>query len=93
MAITLPLEFAFSARVYRRPRRLVRALVVPVLLFTALDMAAVAAGDWSYSPRYVTGWHLPMGLPFEELLFFIVVPLCGLLTYEAVRRATRRHDG
>jgi len=29
-----------------------------------------------------------LGLPVEEWLFFLVVPLCGLLTYEAfgVRR-------
>ena len=26
----------------------------------------------------------PLGIPIEELLFFIVIPLCGLLTYNAV---------
>jgi hypothetical protein len=25
-------------------------------------------------------------MPIEELVFFIVVPICGLLTYEAVGR-------
>ena len=25
-------------------------------------------------------------LPLEELLFFLVVPVCGILTFEAVRR-------
>jgi hypothetical protein len=34
----------------------------------------------------VTGWELPFGLPLEELLFFVVIPLCALLSYEAVRR-------
>jgi hypothetical protein len=27
---------------------------------------------------------LVFGIPIEELIFFIVVPICGLLTYEAV---------
>jgi hypothetical protein len=27
---------------------------------------------------------LIFGMPIEELVFFIVVPICGLLTYEAV---------
>jgi len=26
-----------------------------------------------------------LGLPVEELLFFLVIPLVGLLSYEAVR--------
>ena len=33
---------------------------------------------------YITGLALPLSLPFEELLFFLVIPFCGLLTYDAV---------
>jgi hypothetical protein len=29
-------------------------------------------------------------MPIEELVFFIVVPICGLLTYEAVGQVLRR---
>jgi hypothetical protein len=29
-------------------------------------------------------------MPIEELVFFIVVPICGLLTYEAVGHVLRR---
>ena len=29
-------------------------------------------------------------LPVEELVFFVVIPICGLLTYEAVRRILHR---
>ena len=28
--------------------------------------------------------HLPFAVPIEEVLFFIVIPICGLLTYSAV---------
>jgi lycopene cyclase domain-containing protein len=90
--ITLPLEFVFGARVWRRPRRLLVALVPVVLLFSIWDIVAIARDHWSYSDRYTTGWLLPGGLPVEELAFFIVVPVCGLLTLEAVRRILERSD-
>ena len=42
--------------------------------------------QWTFAPRYVTGWELPGDLPVEEVVFFVVIPICGLLTLEAVRR-------
>ncbi len=93
MVVTLPLEFVFAARVYRRWQRTVRALAWPVAVFTAWDAVAVLRGDWSFNPRFVTGWQLPMGLPVEEVLFFVVVPLCALLTYESVREVLGRRRG
>jgi lycopene cyclase domain-containing protein len=98
VALTLPLELAFRARVYRRPRRLLAALAVPVLLFVVWDMVAIARGHWDYNPQYVTGWTIPPNLPVEELVFFVVIPICALLTYEAVgwilgrRRSADRPD-
>jgi len=85
-AITLPLEFVFRARIYRRPRRLVRAMWIPVLLYVVWDLIAIAREHWSFNPRYVTGWEVPGGLPVEELAFFLVIPVCALLTFEASRR-------
>src|SRR5688572_25784854 len=83
--ITLPLELVFGARVWRRPRRLLAALWLPVVVFVVWDVAAIARDHWSYSQRYTTGWMLPFSFPVEELVFFLVIPVCGLLTLEAVR--------
>jgi lycopene beta-cyclase len=99
LAVTLPLELVIGARVYRRPGRLVRAVAPAVAVFAAWDVVAIDRGHWRYNPRYVTGWELPGALPVEELAFFVVIPLCALLTYEAVtvvlaaarRRAARAH--
>ena len=85
-ALTLPLEFVFRARIYRRPTRVLRAMWLPVLLFVAWDLVAIARDHWTFAERYVTGWALPGGLPVEELAFFVVIPLCALLTFEASRR-------
>jgi lycopene cyclase domain-containing protein len=81
--ITVPLELA-GARVYRRPRRWLVALAPIVAVLLVWDVAAIAAGVWDYNPAYLIGVTLPFGVPVEELLFFLVVPTCGLLTYEAV---------
>ena len=45
---------------------------------------------WTYNPRYITGITIGFGIPLEELLFFIVIPLCGLLTYNAVTAMLNR---
>lgn len=90
LAITLPLEFVFRARVYRRPTRLLRALALPVAVFVVWDLLAIARGHWTFTARYVTGWNLPGDLPIEELTFFFVIPICALLTFEASRRTLGR---
>ncbi len=90
LVITLPLEFLFGARVWRRPRRLVAAMGIPLAVFVVWDVIAIARDHWTYSPKYVTGWNLPFALPVEELAFFLVIPICSLLTLEAVRRVLGR---
>jgi lycopene beta-cyclase len=90
LVVTLPLEFVFGARVWRQPRRLLFALVPTVIVFAVWDIAAIARDHWSFNSRYVTGRRLPGNLPVEELAFFVVIPICGLLTLEAVRRILER---
>ncbi|MEU7790454.1 lycopene cyclase domain-containing protein [Amycolatopsis sp. NPDC049159] len=85
VVVTLPLELA-GARVYRRPGRLARAVLPVALVFLLWDAAAIAAGVWDFDPAFVTGVRAPFGIPLEEVLFFVVVPVCGVLTYEAVGR-------
>ncbi len=86
LLITLPLEFVLGARVWRQPRRLLTALAPTVVIFVAWDIFAISREHWDYNPRYVTGWRLPGNLPIEELVFFVVIPIASLLTYEAVGR-------
>ena len=84
LLITLPLEFVFSAKVYRRPKLLLAAMVPVVIVYSVWDIVGIWRGHWSYNPDYVTGIQLPLRMPVEELVFFVVIPICGLLTYEAV---------
>ncbi|WP_103342078.1 lycopene cyclase domain-containing protein [Amycolatopsis sp. CA-126428] len=81
--VTLPIELA-GARVYRRPGRLVRAVLPVAAVFLVWDALAIAAGVWHFDPAFVTGLRTPFGIPLEEVLFFAVIPVCGVLTYEGV---------
>lgn len=82
LLLTLPLEF-FGDGVYRQPVRLLRAMAPVVAVFLIWDAIAIVLDVWHYNPDYVSGINVPF-MPLEELLFFIVIPLCGLLTYNAV---------
>jgi lycopene cyclase domain-containing protein len=98
LLVTLPLEFVLGARVYRRFRAVLWALVPVVVVFSIWDVAGILRDHWSYNAHFVSGVQLGFGMPLEELVFFLVIPICGLLTYEAVgstlgrvRRLRDRH--
>jgi lycopene cyclase domain-containing protein len=84
------LEPVLRVGVLRQWRRLLLTLVPVVLVFGGWDVAAIAAHHWSYDRAQTTGVLLPGRLPLEELLFFVVVPLCAILGFEAVRKRLGR---
>jgi lycopene cyclase domain-containing protein len=83
---TLPLEVVLGARVYRQLRRLALTLLCTAPVFVAWDLYATHAGHWDFDPEQTLGPSIA-GLPVEELLFFVVVPVCSVLALEAVRTA------
>ena len=89
LAITAPLDL-FGPGVYRQWRRLVRAVLPVAAAFVVWDEVAVAAHVWTYNPAYITGLNIPVRVPIEEVLFFLVIPTCGLLTYNAVNTVLDR---
>jgi lycopene cyclase domain-containing protein len=79
------LEPILRVGVLRQWRRLLLTLLPVVVVFTAWDLAAIAAGYWTFDAAQTTGVLLPGRLPLEEVLFFVVVPVCAVLGFEAVR--------
>jgi lycopene beta-cyclase len=92
LTLTLPLELVLGARVYRRPGRLLATLGLVMVPFVVWDVIAIARGHWDFAERYTTGWVVPGSVPVEEIAFFAVIPICALLTHEAVRRLRGRAD-
>ena len=84
LLVTIPLELVLHVGVYRRWRRLLRAVLPVAAVFVAWDLVATRAGWWRFDERQTLGLTVPGGLPLEELLFFLVIPTCAVLGYEAV---------
>ncbi|WP_148613084.1 lycopene cyclase domain-containing protein [Nocardioides rubriscoriae] len=82
---TLPLESVLRVGVYARLRRLGLVVLCAGVPFVVWDAAATRAGHWRFDTSQTLGLVLPAGLPLEEVLFFVVVPLASVMTLEAVR--------
>jgi lycopene cyclase domain-containing protein len=93
LVVTAPLELVLRVRVYARWRRFLLAVLPEFVVFVAWVLYAIAQGHWDYSDERTLGVRLPGGIPVEELLFFLVVPLCAVLALEAVRRVTGWNAG
>jgi lycopene cyclase domain-containing protein len=88
LVVTAPLELVLRVRVYARWRRVLLAVLPEFTVFVVWVLYAIAQGHWDYSDELTLGVRLPGGIPVEEVLFFLVVPLCSVLALEAVRRVT-----
>ncbi len=86
-----PLILSFSKKMdfYRYPLRLILAIGIPFVLFIIWDIIVTARGHWSFNPNYITGLRI-YNLPIEEVLFFLIIPFCGLFTWESVKYFTRQ---
>jgi lycopene cyclase domain-containing protein len=93
LAAALWLEPVLRVNVLRRWRRLLLTIVPVAAVFTAWDLAAIAAGHWHFDHGQITGVVLPGHLPLDEVLFFLVVPVCAILGFEAVRAVLQRPAG
>jgi lycopene cyclase domain-containing protein len=91
LAITLPLEI-LRPGVYRQLWRTARAVLPVAAVFVLWDEVAIGNHLWTYNPEYVTGVNIPFRMPIEEVLFFLVIPLCALLTYNAVNAILNRFN-
>ncbi len=79
------LEFAFRLRVLRDPKRLLLAILISSPIFVLWDAYAIAQHHWAFGKGLTLGIVGPLGVPLEEYLFFIVVPIAAILTLEGVK--------
>ena len=90
LAGALWLEPVLRVGVLRQLRRLALTIIPVAAAFVVWDLLAIAAGHWTFDPHQLLGVVLPGGLPLEEVLFFLVVPLCSIVGFEAVRQTLAR---
>lgn len=78
------LEWFFKVRVLRSPKRVALTLLLVAPLFVLWDAFAIARGHWYFDYQQMIGITGPFGIPLEEFLFFLVIPVAVLLTWEGV---------
>ncbi len=84
--IAFPLAFSFERRLrfYSKARPLLLAMFLVGFLFVGWDVFATYRGHWSFNPSYVNETRL-LGIPLEEMLFFVTVPYSCLFVFESIR--------
>lgn len=79
------LELAFRLRVLRNPTRLLKTVAVVAPAFVLWDWYAISQGHWFFNEALTLGIVGPLGIPLEEYLFFIFIPIAAVLTIEGVK--------
>lgn len=87
------LEVGLRTRVFVRGKRLLLTIAPVVVPFLVWDAYAITQGHWWFDEERILGIYLPAGIPLDELLFFIVIPIASVLTLEAVRSVKGRASG
>ncbi len=91
LSVLFPFLFSFAGPWRAGGRewlRLLAAVALVALPFVAWDMAFTGRGLWSFNPAYLTGASL-LGLPLEEVLFFVCIPFACLFIYRVVKAVPR----
>jgi lycopene cyclase domain-containing protein len=79
------LEIVLKVGVLRRVKRALLSIAPVAICFIAWDLYAIHVGHWSFDKKQIIGLIVPGGIPLEEILFFLIVPVAALMTIEAVR--------
>jgi lycopene cyclase domain-containing protein len=69
-------------------RKILLALLILFIIAIIWDQISVRLGIWSFSQDQIVGSFL--GLPVEEYLFFIFVPLLSINVYLLVESAGKK---
>lgn len=77
----LLLSFKWKFAYYRYYKALLPAIVIVGGGYIIWDSIVTARGDWSFNYTYLSGITF-IGLPLEEILFFVVVPYSCIFIYE-----------
>jgi len=83
LIIAFPLIFSFKwkFKYYKFFKPLAASILIVGISYIVWDAIVTARGDWSFNYDYLSGIKI-VGLPLEEILFFIVVPFACIFIYE-----------
>jgi len=84
--IIFPLLYSFEKSIsyYKKYHTVLISTIIVGIPFIVWDIFATQRGDWSFNIQYISGVYF-VGLPIEELLFFVTVPYSMIFLYEIAK--------
>ena len=81
-----PLAASFDARIayVKKWPRVFAATLLPALLFIPWDIRFTRLQYWGFEARHLSGIQF-IGLPLEEVLFFVIIPFATIFIYEVIK--------
>ena len=80
LAIPFILSFDKKVAFYTKWKILFPSILLTGILFITADIVFAKQGIWGFNPRYHSNL-LISGIPFEEWLFFVVIPYASIFTH------------
>ncbi len=77
----ISVSLAFRLRVPRFWRNFVIADLSILVIYLNWDYWAIKKENWGFDREQILGVYLFGGIPIEEVLFFIIVPLMTVIVY------------
>ena len=79
-------NFLFRIRIVRLWKTFLKLDLVLVALYGSWDIWAANRRAWYFDDKQILGLKLFGVLPFEEILFFILVPLMVLISHQSLEK-------
>ncbi|MGB1944774.1 MAG: lycopene cyclase domain-containing protein, partial [Flavobacteriales bacterium] len=90
LALPLLLSFDKNVQFYKQWKYFFRVNLSVAAFFIVWDVIFTKMGIWAFNPDYLLGPSI-LGLPFEELLFFVCIPYCSVFTYFSLQHYVKRN--
>lgn len=87
LSIIAPLIFSFHPQLdfFRKWKNALLSGFIVAIPFWIWDAIAIQRGDWSFNPKFV-GQIKIVGMPVEEILFFLIIPFCCLFIWRIIEK-------
>ena len=79
----LILSFDKNLKFYKKVPYVLQSIAFISTAYIVWDVIATKRGDWAFNPEHLIGFYI-LGLPLEEILFFITVPYACIFIFETV---------
>lgn len=85
-SFVFPFALSFDKKIsfYRQWESLFLSIFIVAVLFIVVDVLYTHWGVWGFNQNYISGFHI-FNLPFEEVLFFILIPYSSVFLHYVMR--------